>query len=87
MRNIPLTLSKRSKELATALGLDASTFYGLAFRAGVAGLAFPGEVAERLHDEVTEFRAALRRRAVFARRVAETARTLDPTRRRYEWDE
>jgi hypothetical protein len=85
MHNIPPSLSGQCADLATALGLSASTVYGLAIRAGLAGVALPGDVADQLHDDVMEFRAALKKRANYARRIA--ASVQQPTQRvRYEWD-
>jgi hypothetical protein len=85
MHNIPPSLSGQCADLATALGLSASTVYGLAIRAGLAGVALPGDVADQLHDDVMEFRAALKKRANYARRIA--ASVQQQTQRvRYEWE-
>lgn len=86
MHNVPRkAIAGRCADLAKALGLSASSLYGLAVRAGLAGVLLPGDLSEQLEDDIAEFKAALRKRAKLARRVSANIQASKPGS--FEWDE
>ena len=85
MHKVPPRLKGGFTHRAKVLGLSASTLYGLAIRAGLAGVLLPAALAEQLSDDLALFRVALQKRANRASRIAALLQLQPNKRSRYDW--